>query len=107
MEARTALPLCGSTVSPAKITAPAPAASATRATVPALPGSETPTRIATSGGVALSALSSGWSSRSHTATMPCGVTVSESTAAAFSFISEMRSRAWSARTSRSPLRAPA
>ena len=39
VDARTALPLCGSTVSPASRTAPAPAASATRITVPALPGS--------------------------------------------------------------------
>ena len=49
MEARTHLPLCGSTASPAKsTTAPAPAASATRMTVPALPGSATATRTAAS-----------------------------------------------------------
>ncbi len=59
VEARTALPLCGSTVSPASSTASAPAASATRITVPTLPGSAMPAQTATSDGRAPSAAASG------------------------------------------------
>ena len=48
--ARTVLPLYGSTLSPASTTASAPAASALRSTVPALPGSRMSARTATSRG---------------------------------------------------------
>ena len=48
--ARTALPLYGSTLSPASTTASAPAASALRSTVPALPGSRMSASTATSRG---------------------------------------------------------
>ena len=49
-EARTAFPLYGSTESPARTTASAPAASAARITEPAFPGSRTSARTATSRG---------------------------------------------------------
>ena len=60
-DARTgpALPLYGSTDSPASTTSPAPAASAQRITVPALPGSRTLAQIATRSGA--------WSSAPRTA----------------------------------------
>src|SRR5579875_678234 len=91
-EARTHLPLYGSTDASEKITAWAPAASAVRSTVPALPGSRTLARMATSGGRVPAmpgpprsfpdpvpgrgtARSSGTSTNPHTASRPCGVTV--------------------------------
>src|SRR6266511_3578479 len=88
--ARTHLPLYGSTASPAKTTAPAPAASAVRSTVPALPGSRVPARTATSRGRVTSASGSGRSRAAQTATSPCGVTVSASPARASSVTGEAR-----------------
>ena len=62
---------------PASTTASAPAASAQRITVPALPGSRTSAQTATSRGRPPSSTSARGSSRKRqTATMPCGVTVS-------------------------------
>ena len=103
-EARTALPLYGSTESPANSTASAPAASATRSTVPALPGSAMPTSTATSIGAPERASVSGRSSSSHTVTTPCGVTVSDNAAAADSVTADTRAPACAALASRSALR---
>ena len=84
MLARTHLPLCGSTASPASSTASAPAASLVRTTVPALPGSATPTSTVTSRGSPARASSRPTVTVEHTAATPWGVTVSERAAAAFS-----------------------
>src|ERR1700761_154443 len=66
-----------STEASAKTTASAPAASAARSTVPALPGSRTFASSATRTGAGRAAAtrSSGTSTKSHTASRPCGVTV--------------------------------
>src|SRR5690606_23275151 len=105
--ARTHLPLYGSTAGPAKITAPAPAASAVRSTVPALPGSVTSTSTATSPGRCRSAVASGTSRRSQTATTPCGVTASVSAPAVSSVIRETGTPASPAVATRSGWRAAA
>ena len=89
-EARTHLPDHGSTLSPAKMTQSAPAASAVRTTVPALPGiarlDEDDDQPVPRPGAAVrrSASASPTRGRSATATRPCGVTVSDSAAAASS-----------------------
>src|SRR3984957_19402742 len=57
------------------MTASAPAASALRSTVPALPGSRTFASRATRAGRAAVTCSSGTSTKSQTASRPCGVTV--------------------------------
>src|SRR6185437_110089 len=57
------------------MTASAPAASAARSTVPALPGSRTFASSATRAGLAAVTWSSGTSTKSQTASRPCGVTV--------------------------------
>src|SRR5580693_6668153 len=79
-DARTHLLLYGSTEAPENTTPPAPAASAVRSTVPALPGSRTLARITTSRGRAASSRASGTSTKRHTARRPCGVTVWASSA---------------------------
>ena len=76
-DARRHLPLYGSTLWPAKITAAAPIASAMRINVPALPGSPISTPTATSRGAPASTSSRAGSGSSHTATKPAGVTVSD------------------------------
>ncbi len=81
-DARTAFPPNGSTDAPAKTTASAPAASADRTIVPALPGSWVSTQIATRRGVSRSAMR--WRGCSARATTPCGVTVSDRDATASS-----------------------
>ena len=86
-EARRHLPLYGSTLGPASITASAPMASATRMMVPALPGSETPTGTATNVGASASTCSRPASGIVHTATRPTGVTVSDKAFAARSVTS--------------------
>src|SRR6185437_1934919 len=87
VEARTHLLLYGSTESPARITASAPAASAVRSTVPALPGSRTLARITTSRGDPATRSASGTSMNGQTASSPCGVTVCASSAISDSSIS--------------------
>ena len=63
----------------------APQASAVRKTVPALPGSASSASATDSlGGCAVNRVSAGTSRSAQTATRPCGVTVSDSPAAAFS-----------------------
>src|SRR5450755_3187518 len=79
-DARTHLLLYVSTEAPAKITPSAPAASAVRSTVPALPGSRTLARITTSRGPAAISRASGTSTKRHTASSPCGVMVWASSA---------------------------
>ncbi|CAM5711888.1 hypothetical protein SCANM63S_09693 [Streptomyces canarius] len=79
-EARTALGLYRSTEASVRITASAPAASAQRSTVPALPGSRTWARTATSFGRAARMSSNGVSRNRQTPTRPCGVTVVEMSA---------------------------
>src|SRR5690349_2259772 len=74
-DARTHLLLYGSTEASEKITPPAPAASAVRSTVPALPGSLTLARTTTSRGAASIKAASGTSTNRQTARIPCGVTV--------------------------------
>src|SRR5918992_556505 len=74
-EARTHLPLYGSTHASVKITNSDPAASAVRSTVPALPGSRTWASTVTSGGAGASALVRETSTNAQTASSPCGVTV--------------------------------
>ena len=72
--------LYGSTLLPARISASAPMASASRIRVPALPGSDVSTATATSrgrGGRETSGIR-------HTATKPTGVTVSDNAFAALS-----------------------
>src|SRR5882757_1217815 len=106
-EPRTHLPLCGSTASPASTTASAPAASATRITVPALPGSDASSSTTTSLGAPASASATDTSIRPHTASRPCGVTVSDSAAAARSVMVETGMAAAEATASSSVLRAAA
>src|ERR1700729_288867 len=80
-DARTHLPLYGSTEASVNTTASAPAASAVRSTVPALPGSRTLASRTTSLGVASArSWSSGTSTNRHTASRPWGVTVWASSA---------------------------
>jgi hypothetical protein len=74
-DARTHLPLYRSTDASAKMTASAPAASAVRSTVPALPGSLTLASTATSPMRPEFRRSSGTSTKSQTASSPCGVMV--------------------------------
>src|SRR4051812_48541336 len=74
--ARTHFGLCTSTLASLSTTPPAPAASAARTTVPALPGSRTCARTATSAGRAARTVASGTSTRVQTASSPWGVTVS-------------------------------
>src|SRR5712691_8169558 len=62
------------------MTPSAPAASAVRITVPALPGSRMLARITTSRGLAATSRASGTSMNRHTASSPCGVTVWASSA---------------------------
>ncbi|CNI54034.1 Uncharacterised protein [Mycobacterium tuberculosis] len=76
------MPLYGSTLCPARITADAPIASAMRITVPALPGSLISTGTTTSRGAAASTSLSRVAGISHTATSPAGVTVSDNAFAA-------------------------
>ena len=66
--ARTAFGLYGSTESPASTTASAPAASAQRSRVPALPGSRTSAATTTSRGELVRASASGTSTKRQTAT---------------------------------------
>src|SRR5690606_4170833 len=80
--ARTHLPLCGSTVDPARTTPSAPTASATRIRVPALPGSAISAGTASRRGSPPSTSASGTSICSHTATSPGAVTVSPRCSAA-------------------------
>src|SRR6266542_4685545 len=82
--ARTAFGLCGSTDSVEKTTASAPAASAQRISVPALPGSRTWTPTASRRVSRRTASSSGTSTSRHSATTPCEVTVSVIAASAAS-----------------------
>src|SRR5262245_10785702 len=77
---RTHLLLYASTDASAKITPWAPAASAVRSTVPALPGSLTFASTATSRGEAPTSSASGISMNLQTASRPCGVTVWASSA---------------------------
>src|SRR5579872_238735 len=80
-DARTHLPLYGSTDASENTTASAPAASAVRSTVPALPGSRTLASRTTSRGVPSEKIfSSGTSTNRHTASRPWGVTVWASSA---------------------------
>src|SRR5580692_1839088 len=79
-EARTHLLLYGSTEASEKTTPSAPAASAVRSTVPALPGSRTLASSTTSRGDTAVSRCSGTSMNRHTASRPCGVTVCASSA---------------------------
>lgn len=83
---RTTFGDSGSTVSPAKITASAPTASAMRMIVPALPGSAVSTQTATNFGLPFRMAPTDHSTGLHTAKMPVCVTVSASASAAFSVI---------------------
>ncbi len=89
---RTHLPLYGSTLAAAKMTPPAPAASAVRSTVPALPGSRTFASTATSRGRAAVRSASGTSTKLQTASRPWGCTVWVS-AAMTSAADQMHARA--------------
>src|SRR4051812_29649489 len=82
--ARTALPPYGSVDPAPKTTAPAPHASAVRSTVPALPGSFSSASATASRGGAATTSAAGTSRSAQTATSPCGLTVSDRLAAAFS-----------------------
>ena len=73
-------------MSPAKITASAPTASAMRMIVPALPGSLVSTHTATSFGRPFMIFGTVHSTGRHTAKMPVDVTASASESAAFSVI---------------------
>ena len=75
--ARTVFGLYTSTESEDRMTASAPKASAHRITVPALPGSRICAQITTRATSGVTASASGTSSVRHTATTPCGVTVSD------------------------------
>src|SRR6516165_4107066 len=79
-DARTHLLLYGSTEASEKTTPLAPAASAVRSTVPALPGSRTLARITTSRGAAPVSAASGTSTNRQTAMTPWGVMVCASSA---------------------------
>ncbi len=73
---RTTLGLNGSTDPAVSTTAPAPAASAARSTVPALPGSCTRHSTAASAAPSKTCASGGCSGMRATATIPCPVTAS-------------------------------
>ena len=83
-DARIAFGLNASTESPARMTPSAPAASASRMTVPALPGSLARTSTATSFGEPASTSATVVCGCAQRTTMPCGVTASDSAAAALS-----------------------
>ena len=83
---RTTFGASGSTVSPAKITASAPSASAMRMMVPALPGSFVSTHTATKRGWPLRIFGTVHNTGRHTAKMPVEVTASASASAALSVI---------------------